>query len=65
MSVPISAMIVCAAVRPTTDLIQPLDRRPKRGDLRLDLAVQVGDVGAGLVEAATMPPPERRPPSRP
>ena len=35
-----------------TDLIQPLNRRPKRGDLGLDLAVQFGDVGAGLVDAA-------------
>jgi hypothetical protein len=28
------------------DLIQPLDRRGERGDLGLDLAVQLGDVGA-------------------
>ena len=35
-----------------TDLIQPLDRRPERGDLGLDLAVQFGDVDAGLVDAA-------------
>src|SRR4029450_11854244 len=33
------------------DLIQPLDRRPKRGDLGLDLAVQLGDVGAGRGDA--------------
>jgi hypothetical protein len=38
-----------------TDLIQPLDRLSERGDLDLDLAVQFGDVGAGLVDAAQHP----------
>ena len=33
------------------DLIQPLHRRRERGDLGLDVAVQGGDVVAGLVDA--------------
>jgi hypothetical protein len=38
-----------------TDLIQLVDRRPKRGDLGVDLAVQFGDVDAGLVDAGKHP----------
>ena len=34
------------------DLIQPVDRWGERGDLGLDLGLQLGDVGAGLVDAA-------------
>jgi hypothetical protein len=52
MSTPISAMITQAAVRPTPgDLIQLVDRSLKRGNLGLDLSLQRGDVGAGLVDA--------------
>ena len=34
------------------DLIQPVGRQLKRGDLGLDVDLQGGDVGAGLVDAA-------------
>jgi hypothetical protein len=33
-----------------TDLIQPVDRLGERGDLLVDLGLQRGDVGAGLVD---------------
>jgi hypothetical protein len=49
-------MITCAAVRPTPgDLIQPVDRLSERGDLLLDLGLQLSDVGAGLVDTAKHP----------
>jgi hypothetical protein len=35
-----------------TDLIQPVDRRRERADHLLDLGLQRGDVGAGLVDTA-------------
>ena len=35
-----------------TDLIQPVGRRRERDKLLFDPAVQLGDVGAGLVDAA-------------
>jgi hypothetical protein len=34
------------------DLIQPVGRHLKRGELGLDVDLQLGDVGAGLVDAA-------------
>src|SRR5215216_53540 len=37
------------------DLIQPVDGRLKRGDLLLDLGLQLGDVGGCLVDAAKHP----------
>jgi hypothetical protein len=38
-----------------TDLIQPVDRRLKRGDLLFDLGLDRGDVGAGLVDTSQHP----------
>jgi hypothetical protein len=53
MSRPISAMMMCAALRPTPgDLIKALHRRPERGDQLLDPGLKGGDVGAGLVDPA-------------
>jgi hypothetical protein len=52
MSTPTSAMIyLCRDPADAGDLIQPVGRHLERGDLGLDLAVEGGDVGAGLVDA--------------
>jgi hypothetical protein len=42
------------------DLIQPVDRSGERGDLGLDLGLQLGDVGAGLVDARQHPGQQER-----
>jgi hypothetical protein len=55
MSTPTSAMIyLCRDPADAGDLIQPVGRHLERGDLGLDLAVEDGDVGAGLIDAATL-----------
>jgi hypothetical protein len=42
------------------DLIQPVDRWGERGDLLVDLGLQLGDVGAGLVDARQHPGQQER-----
>ena len=42
------------------DLIQPVDRSGERGDLLVDLGLQLGDVGAGLVDARQHPGQQER-----